>query len=221
MAKQAVATITQQNEAMGLVSNTYFVKRLRLISVCLLPACFAIGQNLQMDIHVNKLAYFIKLEDSLGSEKMKRQSEYMSEPGIAQPEIYRRKEAKVPDMLSYYFYYEKDSSIDYVLYEWDELNFTGYKENSKKTEAEIVNFIEKYNEIYSEIANRYGKSQSAGDLSNISRVKEGITRQDYWKPNNSTEIQLYTTLSSKYEKNGPITINPTYRIRLYVQNIRK
>lgn len=145
----------------------------------------------------------------------------MSANGIAQPEIYRRKETKVPDMVTYYFYYEKDSSIEHILYEWDETNFTGFKENSKKSEADVANFIEKYNEIYSSISNKFGESQREGDISNISLVKEGMSREDNWKPNDSTEIQLYTTLSHKYEKKGIVTINPTYRIRLYVRSIKK
>ncbi len=192
--------------------------KLTTITICLLLTYFAVGQNLQLDIHIKKLIDFIKLEDSLSSKKIKGESEYMSEPGIAQPEIYRRKETKVPDMLCYYFYHEKDSSIDYILYEWDESNFTGFKENSKKSQAEVANFIERYNQIYSEIAVRFGKSQSEGDFSNISLVQEGMTRKDTWKPNDNTEIELYTTLSSKYEKKGPFTVNPTYRIRLYVRN---
>jgi hypothetical protein len=196
------------------------MQKLTLTAICLVLTFFAIGQNLQMDIYRMKLADFIKLEDSLGSEKVKPRSEYMSGPGIAQPEIYRRKESKVPDMLSYYFYHQKDSSIDYVLYEWDESNFTGYKENSKKTEAEVVNFIEKYNQIYSEIAKKFGDSDSTGDILNISLVGKGMTRQDNWRPNDSIRIQLYTTLSSRYEKKGMITINPTYRIRLYVRSVR-
>jgi hypothetical protein len=197
------------------------MQQLTTIVICLLLTYFATGQNLQLDIHTKKLIDFIKLEDSLGSEKIKSESEYMSESGVAQPEIFKRKETKVADMLSYYFYYEKDSSIDYILYEWDESNFTGYKENSKKSEVEVANFIEKYNQIYSEIANRFGKSQSEGDISNISLVQEGMTRKDNWKPNNNTEIELYTTLSSKYEKKGPFTVNPTYRIRLYVRSAEK
>lgn len=200
--------------------NIYFMQKLTAIVLAFLLTHSGTAQNLQLDINSKKLAYFVKLEDSLGSKEWKIDGEYMAEPGIAQPKIYRRKESTVPDMLSYCFFFEKDSSIDYVLYEWDESNFKGFKEGSKKSEAEVANFIKKYNEIYSEIANRYGESQRTGDSLDVSKVEEGSTREDNWKPDEQTKIWLYTTLSSKYEKNGLVTIYPTYRIRLYVQNTR-
>jgi hypothetical protein len=212
--------IPNLHKALLVGCNTYFMRKLILVTLSFMLTYFATGQSLQLDIQTKKLQDFIKLEDSLGSKKIKSESEYMSEPGVAQPEIYKRKELKVPDMLSYYFYYEKDSSIDYILYEWDESNFTGFKEGSKKTDSEVANFIEKYNQICSEITNKYGKSQSTGDLLNISKVEEGMTREDNWQPDGNTKIQLYTTLSSKYEKKEPFTTNPTYRIRLYVRNIK-
>jgi hypothetical protein len=202
------------------VDNTYIMQKLTFITIIFILSHFANGQNLQLDIHVNKLGDFINLEQSLGSKKVKSESNYVSGRGAVQPEIYRRKEEKVPDLLIYYFYNEKDSTINYILYEWDESNFTGFKENAKKTNAEVANFIEKYNQLYTQVAAKYGKSEQKGDLTNISLVDEGMTRTDNWKPNDSTEVEMYTTLSNKYEKRGMVTTNPTYRIRLYVRNTK-
>jgi hypothetical protein len=196
------------------------MQKLTLIVISFILTYFASGQNLQLDVHANRLGNFISLEQSLDSKKVKSESNYVSERGVAQPEIYRRKEEKVPDLLSYYFYYEKDSTIKYILYEWDESNFTGYKENAKKTNAEIANFIEKYNQLYAQVAAKYGKSEQKGDLTDISLAEKGMTRTDNWKPDDSTEIEMYTTLSNKYEKKGMVTTNPTYRIRLYVRNTK-
>jgi hypothetical protein len=194
--------------------------KLTLITISIILIHFASGQNLQLDVHANRLRDFINLEQSLGSKKVKSESNYVSERGVAQPEIYKRTEEKVPDLLSYYFYYEKDSTIDYILYEWDESNFTGFKENATKTNAEIATFIEKYNQLYAQVAAKYGKSQQKGDLTDISLAEKGMTRTDNWRPNDSTEIEMYTTLSNKYEKRGAVTTNPTYRIRLYVRNTK-
>lgn len=202
------------------VGNTYFMQKLTLITISIILTHFASGQNLQLDIHAKRLRDFINIEQSLGSKKVKSESSYVSERGIAQPEIYRRKEEKVPDLLSYYFYYEKDSSIKYILYEWDESNFTGFKEDATKTNAEIANFIQKYNQLYAQVAANYGKSEQTGDLTDISLAQKGMTRTDKWRPNDSTGIEMYTTLSNKYEKRGMVTANPTYRIRLYVRNTK-
>jgi hypothetical protein len=196
------------------------MQKLTLILISFILTHFASGQNLQLDIHTNKLGDFIKLEQSHDGKEIERKSTYISERGVAQPIIYRRKEEKVPDLLSYYFYYENDSTIKYVLYEWDESNFTGFVENAKKTSAEIANFIKKYNQLYAQIAKKYGKSEQEGDLTDVSLIEKGMTRKDKWKPNDSTEIEMYTTLSNKYEKRGMVTINPTYRIRLYVRNTK-
>jgi hypothetical protein len=111
----------------NVIGNTYFIQKLTLVALSFMLTYFATGQSLQLNIQTKKLQDLIKLEDSLGSKKIKSESEYMSEPGIAWPETYRRKESKVPDMFCYYFYYEKDSSIDYILYEWDESKFTGFR----------------------------------------------------------------------------------------------
>jgi hypothetical protein len=212
--------IRHHRQYLFVVGNTYFMQKLTLITISIILTHFASGQNLQLDIHGNRLRDFINLEKSLDSKNVKSESNYVSERGVAQPEIYRRKEEKVPDLLSYYFYYEKDSTINYILYEWDESNFAGFKENATKTNAEIANFIEKYNQLYTQVAAKYGKSEQKGDLTDISLAEKGMTRTDNWRPNDSTEIEMYTTLSNKYEKKGAVTTNPTYRIRLYIRNTK-
>ncbi|HXB93681.1 MAG TPA: hypothetical protein VNU70_00940 [Puia sp.] len=194
------------------------MQKFLLIAVLFLPVRFVRGQSLSLDIHSNKLADYIGLEKRMDSKKVENKSNYILERGVAQPIIYQRKQEDVPDLLCYYFYYEKDSAIQYILYEWDETNFRGYQENARKTFSEITGFIDKYNALYAQIAERYGKSAKQGDLSDTSRVEEGMERTDQWKPDDSTAIKLETVLSNKYRKNGLITINPTFRIRLYVRN---
>jgi hypothetical protein len=115
-----------------------------------------------------------------------------------------------------------DSATDNILYEWDDENFNGRQENAQLSSAEINAFINKYKDLYAQVAQRFGKSDSKGNLTDLSKIKTGeFNREDIWKPDDSTKLDLYIVLSSKYEKNGPVTINPTYHIRLYIQNLSK
>jgi hypothetical protein len=116
----------------------------------------------------------------------------------------------------------KDSATDNILYEWDDENFNGRQENAQLSSAEINAFINEYKDLYAQVAQRFGKSDSKGNLTDLSKIKTGeFNREDIWKPDDSTKLDLYIVLSSKYEKNGPVTINPTYHIRLYIQNLSK
>jgi len=174
-------------------------------------------QNLQFDINSHELKFFTNLEQTLKSKKFITQTENISSPGIAAPVIYRRKEIHLPDLLCYYFYYIRDSSIAYVLYEWDEKNFSK-QEPSIKSDKEIKSFISKYKNIYSDIVSKFGQSTTEGDKLILSAVKKGTTRIDNWKLKNGTKIQLYITLSSDKEKSLHFETKPTYRIRLYIYN---
>jgi hypothetical protein len=182
----------------------------------------AFSQMLELDIHKNRLADFLKIEQSLGSERLESKSNYISQKGVAQPIQFKRKQNGIPDLICYYFYFQNDSTIDYILYEWDEGNFEGNNENLKKSPKEINAFIDKYNGLYNQISQAYGESKSEGSLNDLSKIEEGdFKKEDIWKPNDSTEIKSYIVLSSKYEKKGAMTINPAYRIRLYVSSLNK
>lgn len=205
----------------ALIGALVHMQKLMLLAALFLLSPLARAQSLSLDVHTGKLADHINLEKRLNSEQIENKSQYLLEQGVAQPIIYRRKQENVPDLLCYYFYYEKDSAIQYILYEWDETNFKGYMDSARKTTAEIKNYISTHDALYAQISGRYGKGEQEGDLSDISKVEEGIQRKDTWKPDDSTEIRLETGLSNKYLKNGAVTINPTFRIRLYVVNTGK
>jgi hypothetical protein len=199
----------------------------KLTKLLFTPGLILIGsyiysQPLELDTHHKKLADFLPLENSLGSLRLENKSTHVSGEGVAQPVEFRRKEKGIPDLLVYYFYFKKDSAIDNILYEWDDENFNGMQENAQVSSAEINAFINKYKDLYAQVAQRFGKSDSTGSLTDLSKIKTGeFNREDIWKPDDSTKVDLYIVLSSKYEKNGPVTINPTYRIRLYIQNLSK
>jgi hypothetical protein len=159
------------------------------------------------------------LENLYGGIKFEPDKEFISGPGIAQPLIFRHTESILPDLLIHYFYYKLDSTLAFILHEWDNINFKGNQENQRKTENEITAFIDRYNFIYDSIIQIYGKSHSEGDLTDRSKIATGnFEKIDVWKPNLNTEIELYMILSSYYKKTGPITINPTYRIRLKIRS---
>ena len=191
------------------------------IAAYLLLFHFASGQDLQLDPHMGKLASYIKFEQGLGSVTFPRTSSYISGQGIAQPEIYRRKEKSLPDRLAYYFYYSEDSTLESILYEWHEANFPGYNDTVKKSSVEVLPYIKKYNALYAQIAAKYGKSKQEGDLSDTAQLEKGLRRTDTWEPNDSTEIEMYCTLWSIYQKNEGSSVNPFYVIRLYVRNVKK
>jgi hypothetical protein len=173
-----------------------------------------------MNIQNKKLADFLKIEQTLGSERLENKSRYISKTGLAHPIQFRRKQIGIPDLIIQYFYFEKDSTIDNIEYEWDETNIKGYQENATISYAEIAAFIIKYQELYSQIFNRYGKSKSEGNLEDTSKISTGnFEKTDTWNTADSTVIELYTILSNKYVKKGAMTITPTYRIRLNVQNL--
>jgi hypothetical protein len=86
-------------------------------------------------------------------------------------------------------YYQQDSTIDHVVYEWD---------MDHSSDDEIKAFTNKYKVLYTEVFHTYGGSRSEGSLDNF-------TMKDTWRPDDSTEIEMY--------------IDPTYRIRLQVKNI--
>jgi hypothetical protein len=183
---------------------------------------FAYSQTVELDTHHKKLAAFLSLEHSLGSVRLENKSNYISLPGVAQPVKFGRKEEDIPDLVVYYFYYTNDSSIDYILYEWDAENVKGYQDTAKKSPKEINAFIAKYNGLFHQISQTFGKSESSGSLTDLSKIETGdFSKEDVWKPDDSTKIDLSLVLSSKYEVRGPTTSIATYRIRLYDFNLSK
>lgn len=183
---------------------------------------FAQKQLIELDIHSKKVGYFIKLEQKLGSKKFNTDQTYLEGGKVAQPEIFRRTEKNIPDLLVYYTYFEKDSTISKILYEWDVSNFDKKDNNKKPIEFE-KNLISKYNQIVNFVSAKYGKSKSEGNLNELNLIndRKGLNRKDTWQPNDSLEIFSYVTISNYYKKDNFMTVNPTHKIRVYVNNVKK
>lgn len=112
--------------------------------------------------------------------------------------------------------------MSYVLYEWDVYNFDQI-ENNKKPKKFQKALIDKYTTLENMITKLYGNATTEGSLSDLNQIDKrgGLKKGNTWKPNDSTEIEMYTTISNFYEKQGMVTRNPTHRIRLYVKNTKK
>ncbi|UPT67341.1 MAG: hypothetical protein M0D57_01190 [Sphingobacteriales bacterium JAD_PAG50586_3] len=195
----------------------------RLIPIILLLSFYLSGfaQNPELNIHNKKLADFIMIEKKAGGEIFASKSNHISGKGIAQPLIFKHKEKNLPYLFTYYFFYKSDSTISYILYEWDNTNIVGYDDVTIMPEKELKALINKYSTLTNYITNIYGPSKSTGSLDGLSEIAtKGIQKNDTWQPNDSTEIEMYTYLSSKNEKKGMISVSPTYRIRLYVRNTK-
>ncbi len=182
------------------------------------------GQEFKFDIHNISLNEYIEMENNLGSEKIPNIRNHISLSDNAQPIKFKRKQKIISDLVAYYYFKKKDSTMSYILYEWDESLLTlKSKTNDKKSEKYQKALIKKYNGLEKTITSIYGKSESEGDLSNLKQANEksGLNKKDKWFPNDSTEIEMYTSISNYYEKKGAMTITPTHRIRLYIRNTKK
>ena len=182
------------------------------------------AQEFEFDIHNTSLNEYLKMEEKLGSEQIPNIRNHVSFSGDAQPIKFRRKEKIISDLVVYYYFKEKDSTMSKVEYEWDESLLTlKANTNDQKSKKYQKALIRKFNELEKMITDIYGKPQSEGDLSDIRKANEkgGLDKNVKWFPNDSTEIEMYATVSNFYEKRGMVTTAPTHRIRLYVKNTKK
>jgi len=182
------------------------------------------GQEYGFDIHNTSLNEYIQIEENLESERIPTTSNHVSFSGDAQPIKYQRKEKIIPDLITYLYFKEKDSTMSKVLYEWDVRHFKKTNElNVKQSKRFQKALIRKFNELERELIKLYGEPKSEGDLSDLKQAnqKGGLKKNDKWIPNDSTEIEMYTVVSNFYEKRGMATTTPTHRIRLYIRNTKK
>jgi len=188
-------------------------------TIFLFLGTYAFGQEIVYDIHNTTLEDCIKFEESIGSELIPTTSNHISFSGEAQPINFKRLEEIIPDLIVFYKFKESDSTLTSILYEWDVSNFD--KRDNNKQSAEIQEGVkEKYYELKSKLLKEFQKVEIDSNYSNIARFDpENIFEQSCnWEPNDSTSIELYSTVSNFYKKEGASTINPVHRIRLYIKN---
>ena len=183
------------------------------------------GQEFNFDIHNTTLNEYLEIERNLGSEQIPNIRNHISADN-AQPIKFKRKQKIISDLVGHYYFKKKDSSMSYLLYEWDESLLTlKANTNDKKSKKYQKALIRKFNELEKMISDIYGKPVSEGNLSDLRIAnddeKGGLKKNVKWFPNDSTEIEMYANVSNYYEKRGMVTTSPTHRIRLYVRNTKK
>lgn len=191
----------------------------------LLIVITAFGQEFNFDIHHTTLNEYLEMEQNLGSEQIPNIRNHVSSVN-AQPIKFKREQKLISDLVGYYYFKKKDSTISHILYEWDESLLTlRSNTNDKKSKKYQKALIRKFNELEKMITDIYGKPISDGDLSDLKiandDIRAGLKKNVKWFPNDSTEIEMYANVSNFYEKRGMITTSPTHRIRLYVRNTKK
>ncbi len=181
-----------------------------------------ISQDFNFKIHETSLQDYIQRETQIGSQKIPTTSNHVSFSGEGQPIKFRRKEEIIPDLVAEYFFKKKDSTMTKILYEWDISNFEKQDNNTKSEEFQKA-LMAKYESIKNQITEQFGEPKTRNNYSNIARLDpENIFEENSsWQPNDSTEIEIYTTVSNYYEKKGNVTVNPVHRIRLYIRNTKK
>lgn len=188
--------------------------------IAFIQTCFS--QDIYTDISGKKVDFFIKKEEKLKSQLYKTDVIHYSDDQAAQPIIYRRKEKNSPDLLVYYTFREKDSTVISILYEWDVNNFEDGENNVKSDQFNKL-MIDRYSGIFDLIFKEFGESKSEGSLEDLSKIstRAGLKRKDIWKPKNSVALEMYIVLSDFYQQKGMVTFNPTHKIRLYVREVKQ
>jgi len=185
-----------------------------------MPGFSAFSQTWLPETHGKTVGYFLDIENKLGSKTLDK-GRYIGEPGLAQPIYYRRKENDFPDLLVTYYFYKSDSVIDNIEYNWNEDNFREtVKYKGRKSPAEMVPYLNKYQDIYSDIKTRYGEGEIKGNLdtSAMSSDQFKLENKAKWELKDSTKLILSIYLSNEYTASGNSAVYPQYHINLIIKN---
>ncbi|MBL4677844.1 MAG: hypothetical protein JKY70_16820 [Mucilaginibacter sp.] len=156
-------------------------------------------------------------EIASNSKQVTPSSTYMNPPGIADPVVFERAETTVPNLWVYYFPNAKDSTINNVMYEWDDSNFATDHHASPQTPEVLNNYITKYKELLKQVGATYGKPETTGSIDDLSLIEAGkFKRKDVFSKN-GIDVEMYIVLSNKEITSGVVTISPTHRIRVYIK----
>ena len=186
-----------------------------LLTATLHPRCFA---QYIFDIKSKTIDYARGYEKTVNGIPADATSDYLSGPGIGQPVVYRRKEKLLPDLLVYYFPNTKDSTINYILYEWDEANFTKSRQAVRQPLEKLKPYIDKYLRIKVQAEARFGKGETGGSANDPALIETGKFKLKDGFAKDGVTVEMYVILSNKQETNGIVSILPTHRIRMYVRS---
>ncbi|RFZ94068.1 hypothetical protein D0C36_00460 [Mucilaginibacter conchicola] len=189
------------------------VAALLFIAICCETSVAQLIFNFK-DKHISEIR---NNEIASNSKQVTPSSTYMNPPGIADPVVFERQEATVPNLWVYYFPNAKDSTINNVMYEWDDSNFAPDHHSSPESPEVLNNYITKYKELLKQVSANYGKPETTGSIDDLSLIESGkFKRKDVFSKN-GVDVEMYIVLSNKEITSGVVTISPTHRIRMYVK----
>lgn len=194
------------------------------ITLLLLLISFSVfGQKLDFDIYNHSLQDYIQIEKNLGSTQLPNPKGSVSFTKNALPIKFQRSKSEkhIPDLVSKYFFEKRDSTMSHILYEWDVFNFEKNSKNKKSKSFEKA-FRKKFRSLEKRITKLFGKPKEVnGDLSDLSKsdTEKGLEKDVIWYPNDSTKIELHSTISNFYKKEGISTFYPDHNIRLFIRKI--
>jgi hypothetical protein len=188
----------------------------------LITTTLTYGQTLNFEIG-RPFNEFRTLENKLNSRFQENKATHMLPADMAQPIAYLRTGDNFdPQPIIRYFFKSTDSTVQKIEYEWDKQNFRerNYHLTDKDFEGEerFKAFVKKYEDLRTEITNKFGVSKADGSFEPKSGVNyKEVQIRDTWN-NDSLSIIMYMTFINRYEDNGSIKFPPAHRIRVYVNS---
>ena len=194
--------------------------KIKVSIILLITTTLTFGQTLNFGIG-RPFKEFRTLENKLTSQFRENKSTHTLPADMAQPISYlRTNDTFDPQPIIRYFFKSADSTVQKIEYEWDKQNFRerNYQLSDKDFEGEerFKAFVKKYEDLRTEITNKYGDSKGEGSF----EPKQGVNYkevkiQDTWHTD-SLSIIMYMTFINRYEDNGSIKFPPAHRIRVYL-----
>jgi len=192
---------------------------MKLLPILLLLVPTLSLAQISVDISGKDLNYYRKIEKANKSEIFKSDMGYLQSGEMATPEVYRRSQPNLPDLLVTYYSKKEMSKITEIDYSWDEANFVADKMPKLKTSQQLMPYIEKYKELLSEISAKFGSGKTEGNLEDTSKINNGGMMCNNEWTTDSVRVDLDISLSSKPKKLGPLSELPGYFVRLDVEDI--
>jgi hypothetical protein len=177
-------------------------------------------QEIEYNIKEKKLDYFLDFEEELNSDKISNSSKFGEGSNLVKSIQFLRKEKIIPDLVVEYFFYQEDSIIAGIVYEWDIYNLDKSSNNQQSFEFQ-KQMIKKYNSLDRELSIIFGEAvEITGDLEDFTQINEltGLHKRKIWKPYSGFEIEVDITISNYYSEYGTTEINPIHRISLSISN---
>ncbi len=172
------------------------------------------AQDLGFEIHSKNLNEYLKQELEIGSKQIIEEKD-LSFDIIAQPVIFSREEKQYLTLKTYYFFKEMDSTISHIIYKWKPTSSISKTAKSQKENRRLSNRItRKFEKIVKQISEENGKPFS------VITGEPGYSENVVWRPNDSTEIDLYGRINTLEVEDGNSEERFMNEIWLYVKNTK-